>query len=256
MKKLMFEFLNYLGDDVVSLYKEMFNNKSVIIYTIDHEMGSSINSIYVSSPCLVLSDYPNLFEYYTTFSHEMGHCYQYKLQKDDNHFETFNPYKETTSILFEKMFVEFLKNKGVCDNNVSYYEMDDHSFILNDMSICLVLSILFMENEISEIDPFDLSYQSSFTKEELRDEVSKCCGYIKPTKKNISLDTFSYSIGHIISTYFIDKMKNNFKEAWQEYKSFISTADNYSLLEVLDKYYDDNLINNNIKKFIKSYRVR
>ena len=253
MHKCIEEFLNILGSDVCLLYNNMIKNDNVSLMPISNFLGISMNSISIDEPCMIIDNIRQYFDFYVTVVHELGHCYQFYLQRNHNHLETFNPFMETTSLLFEKMFCEFLKKKKKFNKILFDNEIADNIYFLNDLSISKLLSGLLVQGDIGEFDPYDLSYKSNFTSKELISEVESDCGYVMKNKRNIDMTVFHYSLGYIIASYFINKMKSNFEETWKEYKDFICMVDNYPLKEILDKYFDLDLMKDNIKTFIKSY---
>ena len=250
------EFLNLLGNDICKLYNNMVSGNNIYLYPEFNSLGVSLNSITVDNPCIIIDDIENYFDFYATIIHELGHCYQFYLQRNHTHLESFNPYTETTSLFLEKLFIEFLKTKNRYKNIVKDYELEDHIYFLNDISISKALCKRFIEKDIGDINAYDLSYKTNTSYEDLLIEVTKDCGYIMENKLNLSLTEFHYSLGNIIATYYLKKMKNDFYGTWKEYKDFICTVDNYPLKEILDEYFDMDIMNDYIKKFVKSYRGR
>ena len=252
----MFEYINLLGEDVCNLYNSMVKGGNIYIMPYYYCLGVSMNTISVDNPCMIIDNVEGYFDFYATLLHELGHCYQFYLQRNHTHLETFNPFSETTSLLFEKMFCEFLKSKNQYQKILSNYELNDHIYFLNDISISKVLCALFIQHDIDNINAYDLSYNTRFSLERLLYEAQKDCGYIMENKLDMALTEFHYSLGNIFATYFIEKMKKDFTNSCKEYKDFICMADNYPLYEILDKYFDVSLMKNNIKSFIKNYRSR
>ena len=250
------EFLNLLGPDICKLYNRMISGNNIYLLPQFNCLGVSLNSITIGNPCIIIDDIENYLDFYTTIVHELGHCYQFYLQRNHTHLETFNPYTEVTSLFLEKLFIEFLKTKYKFRKDIKDYELEDHIYFLNDISISKALCKLFMDKDIGDINAYDLSYKTNSSYEELMVRVLNDCGYVMENKINLHLTEYHYSLGNIIATYFIDKIKKDFFGTWKEFKDFICTVDNYPLKEVLDEYFDLDLMNDYIKKFIKSYRGR
>lgn len=248
------EFLNLLGPDICKLYNRMISRNNIYLLPQFYYLGVSYNSVTIGNPCFIIDDIENYLDFYTTIVHELGHCYQFYLQRNHTHLETFNPYTEVTSLFLEKLFIEFLKTKYKFRKDIKDYELEDHIYFLNDISISKALCKLFMDKDIGDINAYDLSYKTNSSYKEIKGRVLNDCGYVMENKKKLQLTEYHYSLGNIIATYFIDKIKKDFFGTWKEFKDFICTVDNYPLKEVLDKYFDLDLMNDYIKKFIKSYR--
>ena len=250
------EFINLIGPDVGHLYNNMIKSDNIFLMDNPSYLGASMNAVSITSPCIIIQNIEKLFDFYITMAHELGHCYQFYLQRNHTHFETFNPYMEVTSIFFEKIFVELLRSKGKYKKEVSDYELEDHIYLLNTLSSSKLLCNLMINKDLRNVNAYNLSYETNTPESELLREMTKDCGYIMENKLNLHLTEFHYSIGNVIASYFVDKSKNDFYGTLKEFKDFICTVDDYPLKEVLDKYFDMNLMENSIKTFIKSYHNR
>ena len=250
------DFFLSLGSDVAKLYNRIILNDNIFLLDDCDYSGVSINSQYVDNPCIIIRNVEEYLSFYFTLVHEIGHCYQFYLQRNHVHLESFNPFMETTSLLFEKMFFNYLKENHIFKKELFDYEIENNIYFLNDLASTKVICELLMNKDIKNIDLYDLTYDSSIPINELYKKMINDCGYIMANKLNFELSEFHYSIGEIVSNYFINKMNNNFKETWKEYKNFICTVDNYPLEEIFDKYLDIDLMRNDIKKFIKKYYSR
>ena len=250
------EFLNTLGLDVCELYNKMILNNSIFLHNDLEILGCSRNSMPIDNPRIIVTNDEKSYDFYTTLVHETGHCYQYYLQRNHIHFESFNIFMETTSVFFERLFIEFLKCTKEYNRQSLNAEIDEHIYFLNNISAAKGLCKLFMTNAIEEINPFTLEYTSRIEKNKLLDEMAIDCGYVLENKEKVGLTEFNYSIGNINTMFFLNKAKVNFDETLKEYKNFICMVDNYPLKEILDKYFDMDIMENNIKKFIKSYHNR
>ena len=253
---LVEEFFDSLGSDVKNLYNEMDKHNNILLVDNPKHLGESEDVQNIDNPYIIIQNIENYFLYYFTLVHEMGHCYQFYLQRNHLHLESFNLFTEVTSTLFEKMFASFLQKKHLFQQELHNIDLENHIYFLNSISASKILCNLFMNNEFLYINPYNLSYGSRVPLEELKKLMRKDCGYILSNKKDIEFMEFYYSIGEIIASYFMKRIEEDFQTGWQEFKNFISTVDNYSLEEILNKYMDTNLIKENIKTFIKSYRTR
>jgi len=250
------EFLNLLGKDVCLLYNKMISENNIFVAEDYDLLGVSMNAISVDNPCIIVASSEKYFDFYVTLLHELGHCYQFYLQRNHTHFETFNPFTELTSTLFENLFCEFLKSKNKYKKNILDYELEDHIYFLNTISSSKILCKLMMDRDIFNVDAHNLTYETTSSYEDLIYDMTNDCGYIMGNKIDFALTEFHYSIGSILAKYFLKRIKEDYKVAMKEYKDFICTVDDYPLKEIFDKYFDMNLLENDIKTFIKSYRNR
>ena len=253
---LIAEFFTFLGSDVAKLYNKIIKNNNIFLLDACDYSGVSMNALSIDNPCIIIQNVKEYLSYYFTLVHEMGHCYQFYLQRNHTHLEAFNPFMETTSILFEKMFMHYLISKHEFQNELFDYEIENHVYFLNDIASSKVICELLMNNDLRNIDIYDLSYESSIPLVELQRKMIEDFGYIMSNKMNFELSEIHYSIGEIIASYFIRRMKDNFEDTWKDYKDFICTVDDYKLKDIFDKYLEIEPFKDDIKKFIKKYRSR
>lgn len=255
MMNLLFDFFASLGEDVLKLYLDMLESGNIIGCFLDGYMGYATDPNPIDNPCLAIQNIPRYFDFYLTIAHEMGHAYQYYIQRNQKNFSSFNPYAEITSHLFEGLFADYLK-KVHEDKYCLDYEEQEYNYLLNEISVSKIICRLLTNNNIKAIDPMSLRYECFVPPEVLEDEMTDDCGYIFSNKKDIGIQEFHYSIGKTIALYFREKLNNNFEEEWKNYKNFLCTINYLPMEEVLDKYFDVDVVANSFKKMIKSYRER
>lgn len=256
MMQLVWEFFASLGDDVLKLYENMIKGGNVAANNMKTRfLGYSVDPFPIDNPCVVIQNVQNYLDFYLTLVHEVGHAYQFYLQRNQKDFSSFDPYAEVTSHLFERLFLDFLKEKHE-DKYCFDFEEEDYNYFLNEVSASKILCELIDNDEIIYIDPFSLDYGSVASPKELIDKLIKDCGYILVADKCLDLTKFHYSIGKAIAIYFHEKLKNNFTEEWPKYKDFLCTINYLPMSEVFDKYFDVSLVTENIKRLTKSYRER
>lgn len=253
MMEALWNFFSILGDDVLQIYYDMALGGNIHLNSgLMERMGYALDSTPIDNASISVKNIPYYLDFYTTIAHEIGHCYQFYLQKNQRNFASFDPYSEITSLLFEKLFVEYLKNNYLIKNDSSIKLENSISFLTN-VSISKVVSKLLLEKKIGIINPYTLNYTCLAKKEDIKKEIEDDCGYARPFILEPRLDEFHYSFGHIISDYFIKKMKQDFNSGLKEFKDFICTVNYLPLDEVVEKYFDIDLVNENIKTLTKSY---
>ncbi len=247
------DFFAFLGVDILNIYNKMIKNGNIYLLNNSSYAGVSMNSIAVDNPSIIIQNSEQYLEYYFTLAHEMGHCYQFYLQRHQPHYASFSPLAEVTSLLFEKMFADYLQKNHIIKSSFCY-ELQDHVYFLNDLAASKVLSKLFIEQNIGNINAFDLSYDTNSSLDSLLSLMASDCGYIMPNKLELGLDEFHYSLGNIIATYFMERIKNNFEKEWLNFKDFLCYVNYLPLDEILEKYTDVSLVKQKINDFMLNYR--
>ena len=198
---------------------------------------------------------PYCIDFYTILAHEVGHCYEFYLQRNQTNYSSFKPYSEITSMLFESMFLEYLKENHLLENPRMEY-LEEHINGLNNLSISKFICQLFRDKKIKLIDPLSLKYNYDGTKEDIQKSVIDDCGYIKPFYYKAQLTEINYSFGRIISNYFLKRLKKDFDAEWKNYKNFVCTVNYLPMSEVIDTYFVLDLYKEDIKTLTKSYHER
>lgn len=252
----MDEFFLDLGKDVQNLYHKMCNGNNIYETDTHGYLGASMNTRGVDNPCMVLQYNEYSACLYFTLAHEMGHCYQFYLQRNELSCESFNITTEVTSLLFEKLFRDYLENRKIFLEVIREYDLENHIYLLNDLSAAKVLCYLFNGSLIGKIDAYDLTYETIFTIDDLREMMVSDCGYIMPNKRDLELTEIHYAIGNIMASHFAKKINEDKINGWKEFKNFISMVNYLPIEEILEKYLDISLVQQDIKKFMKSYRGR
>lgn len=295
MLNLIREFFKTLGDDVLNMYDRLYDSNQLIISPLDdYTCGITYNNAPLNDPGIVLMNSENDFLFYMTIIHEIGHCYQDYLLRNQRNFSVLSPYSELTSHLFEFLFFDYLKNIFGEYYNMDY-EKEFYDVYLNMISSSKVVCQLIRNNHIRELHPFSLDYKCCISPERRNELMLDGCGYIirekeiieKPVEpkefkdreeylewqkkvdeikykeesgpdnqSSVDISDIQYAIGQSLAICFREKFKNNFNEEWKKYKDFICTINYLPLDEVINEYMDTNLINKKFSGFIKSYRAR
>lgn len=254
--RLLSEFFYTLDKEVYNIYHKMSDENNIFMSLDCGYLGASMDTKNIDNSCIILQAADNYMDFYFTLAHEIGHCYQFYLQRNQLFLESFNIIMEVTSLLFEKLFRNFLAKKSLYPNEIKGYDLEDHIYFLNDISASKVLCGLFNDSSIRNIDAYNLSYETPFEIDDLLGMMACDCGYIMPNKLDLSLTELHYSIGNIIANHFLKKIEEDFKSGWQEFKNFLCTVNYLPIEEVLIKYLDIPLMKENIKKYMKSYQGR
>ena len=256
MMDALYDFFAYLGDDVLKIYQSMLDGDNLFLNSGPMDrIGMSIDPTPIDNYCAMFQNAPNYFDFYETVAHEIGHCYQFYLQSGQKIISSLCPCTEVTSMLFEKLFIDFLKNNYIIKSELPH-QLEDHIVFLNYVCISKAICRLFLEDKKLLVEPYQLCFQTKMDISELEKEIISDCGYIDPPNKDFELYDLHYSIGGIISTYFFHKIKEDFASGWKEFKDFICTVNYLPFDEVIDKYLRVDLVEKDVKTLTKSYRER
>lgn len=256
MEQAIWDFFTFLGDDVLKIYCKMITGDNIFLNNVVmNRLGYAMDATPLDNPCIAIQNVPNYLDFYITLAHEIGHCYQFYLQKTQRNCAAFDPYCEITSMLFEKLFIEYLKKHNLI-KDVKKLNLENHLCLLSNISIAKVMCKLLMNDEIGLVNPYDLSYTCSVPKEDLVKEIIADSGYVKPFNLKPELTEIHYAFGYIIANHFVEKLKNDFANEWTNFKNFICTMEYLPMQEVIDTYFDVDLVKEDIKKLTKSYRER
>lgn len=256
MDKALDDFLGELGDDVQKIFHDMINGKNILLVNKQMDrFGYSLDTSPIDNSCIMIKNIPNCLEFYITLAHEMGHCYQFYLQKNQRANGAFDPYCEITSILFEMMFIEYLKTNQLIESYL-VMKLSENISYLNIFSISKALCKLLITDKKMIIDPFSLKFESKVGKEEINKEIKNDCGYIKPFDIEPTFVEIHYAIGYIIAMNFMEKLKGDFETEWKNFKNFICSVNYLTMEEVIEKYMNIDFVQEDIKKLCKSYRER
>lgn len=251
------KFFSLLGEDVYKVFYNIMSGGNIASCsdTLIGRVGYSLNTTPIDNASIVVLNIPSYLYYYSTIAHEVGHCYQFYLQENQRNYSPFDPYCEVTSMLFDKLFIKYLSDIHMIENKEEL-DLEDNIYFFNNMCISKALLKLLIEKKIRFINPMDLSYTCKISEDEIKKEIINDCSYIKPRRIEPELYEIQYSFGDIISSFFYDKITADYETGWKEFKDFIRTVNYLPMKEVIEKYFNYEKINNDIKKLTKSYRER
>lgn len=247
------EFFHLLGEDVYQVYSKIMKHENVLIKKQSLVQGSHkyFYGLDNSIICLSSKIFKTRIE---VFAHEMGHAYQAHLLKDSPFLCEYNFFAEFFSTLFEMLFLDYLKEytsyqkeaQKLCLCNFDYY----FSQILIAGAQTRVLKKDFKEID-SNLRIVDVS----------DDEVKK---YINMHNRKLvcnqdPLWIYSqfYAVGFLLSLYFRNQMKQDFKSGLTEAKEFIQASKYLDFSEIIEKYMSDSsLVESYIKESTEKTKVK
>ena len=296
MMKLIYDFFKQLDPVLLDIYLKMGKYGNVFNGPVpDGYIGVAYNSTPIDEANIIDGAPEGDFEFYLTLVHEVGHTYQYYLQRNSRVISSMSPYDELTSHLLEKLFLDYLRDNYRQDN-YEVYRKEDLLFYLNDLSASKVIFKMMVNKNIKAIDYYSLDYECYVSPEKRNEDMRKDCGYIFKEKEimkdvnfktlynkefktkkqfekwqrdlierredyrygemnqsSVELSSIKYALGRSFAICFQEKMRENYHEEWEKYKEFITLAPSLSFDDVIEKYFDTELINNHVKSLIKSY---
>jgi hypothetical protein len=228
------EFLRYANS--LKLY-ETIKRRGMIVYSEKiQKTGVCISAGKLSYIC-IKTPYTRFFRpQEITLIHEMGHAYNYYcLDGEKRQLFQVNIASEIISILYEKLFFDFLKENGSVSQELldSMVTSTETIFCKKAEALKKVLDYLDMENQETRINGLSLFYK--------KDNVEHKC----------NLTTQAYVIGDLASAklfgeyqkdreYFISHLPEIIKDINR--MSFGEVLDEYARIEPLKDYYDKHLV--------------
>ncbi len=296
MMKLIYEFFKQLDPDLFNIYLKMGKYGNVFNGPVrDGYIGVAYNSTPIDEANIIDGAIQADFEFYLTLVHEVGHAYQYFLQRNSRVMSSMSPYDELTSHLLEKLFLDYLRD-NYRDDSFEVYRKEDLLYYLNDLSASKVIFKMMVNKNFKAIDYYTLDYDCYVSPEKRNEDMRKDCGNIFKEKEinkdvnfkllfnrefktrkafekwqkdmiekreiyrygemnqsSVELNSIKYALGRSFAICFQEKMRENYREGWKEYKEFITLLSSLPFNDVIEKYFDTELINNHVKTLIKSY---
>ena len=246
--KVLDDFFKYLGSDIYKLYRRLLK-ETFIGYGVSmdadaltfHRMFDKLSNVMMCCDGKELLDY-------NSFVHEIGHVYQFYLQRNGKYLSDLHYGTEITSRLFEKLFRKYLLdnhlyNKQI-DNTISSYHYQN----INMYGVCsLICEIVRTGNFMID----DTSVKSELDEEELRRRLMNKIGFIYDYTLDLDYNSFLYVIGDIISSNFYKEINDNKEEGFRKLRDYLVRLDDLSIKESFKLYGNmDNAkeyINNDIK---------
>ena len=224
--KLFRDFLRYMGCE--DLYFSLLGKKKISFKSIlDHSV--CINDRFDSY--IVVSE-KNKFDRYFSMSHEIAHAYENRIMCNyKSYFEsTYN--SEILSILFNRIFKEFISNKGILTNedmnslNIKF-EANYYNFLLQALFITEIVA-----TGRYKIFDYDLNMQ------------------IKNITINCNLTDHNYAIGSVISLILLNEWRKNDRLFISKLPETIKEIRNMNLGELLKLFDRETMVEDEIKRLI------
>ncbi len=246
---LVNDFFNTMPDNIKRVYKDVVNGN--LCFTNQGE-SMAYNVDYFNSA--KVKGYAKLKSYYTymAIAHEIGHCYQYRLNTNGNNFNYIKPDVEVASIFMEivfnyfvdekiydknygmnclfrrqTMFADWLKYQSAYLRNSVYLDISDQNELSGLMS--------YLDMTESEKDMLDINM----------DEVDEELGVI-----GVKINTYNlrYTISNLLAIYFVDIYRQDKKEGLRILNDYLMLPPSITLEEKLNMC---DLTGSSYKKMIK-----
>ena len=221
------EFLKYMNCE--NLYYGLLSKKKISFNSIlDHSI--CINDRYDS---YILINESNMFGRYFAMSHEIAHAYENRLLCDRKSYFESTYSAEITSILFNRIFFEFIKESNVLDqcnidNLINKFEVNYYNFLLQSLFITEVVN----SNKYNIYD-----YEINMV--------------AKNVRINCNLTDHNYAIGSIISLKLLNEWRNNDHLFIKELPELVKSIRSAKLDELINNFDDKKAVSEEIKRLIK-----
>ena len=220
------EFLKYMGCE--NLYYGLLAKKKISFKSIlDHSI--CINDRYDSY--IVVSE-KNNFDRYFSMSHEIAHAYENRIMcNDKSYFESIYN-SEILSILFNRIFKEFIINKKLLnEEEMNLINMKFEANYYNFLLQAIFITEIVLTGKYKIMD-YDLNMK------------------IKNISINCNLTDHNYAIGSIISLNLLNEWRKNDRLFIQRLPDTIKEIRNMSLSELLKNFDNENVFEDEVKRLI------
>ena len=211
---IIFQFMRSINQE--ELFDKLYKNGNIYSTIIGQDIGNVGFTLFnpmTKQTDLFIKDLKyNLFDM-NTLVHETGHCYD--LGKFDGDVSKYNKYfylsfyGEVVSRLFERLLLDFLKNRNIAYNGVIDKQIEfnllNHEFLLQAYILSLLNDDFILKDKYLDCDSSEIveMIKSRFIDEE----------YMKIFIEGmISFDLseiYNYAYGDIVSLFLFDDVKNN-----------------------------------------------
>lgn len=248
---LVSEFFNNMPDNIQKIYQEVMDGNlfftlegDSMAYNIDYWDGSRVKC------------HGQFKKYYTymTLAHEIGHCYQFRLNTQSNNFNFIRPDIEVPSIFMEIIFNDFvdkylygqefgirclLHRQSMFSSWLTFYEMffanSEWLSINSEKQITGIINYQDMTEKDRQLLEGDFK---SLSKEDYEEYFSL----------NINIPQLRYPLSNLIAIYFADIYLEDKKTGLRLLKDYLMLPPNVILEERLSMY---NITGNSYKEMIK-----
>ena len=212
LNDLLIDFLLELDDATIEKYNEVAK-KIVITYPTGIFNGSCWNIYGIDKQIINLckadlGSNKNVsdIDFFQILAHELGHVVHFSMiNKINKNKTTIRVFDESMSILFEKMFIDYLDKNNIDIND----NLREEFLVFLEMCIVARAGSLALDNE-------DLVY-GQIPDKYFSDAYFDNFKYIREELFDTEYSlTLPYFYGEIMATHVLDKNNNNYKDAYKE----------------------------------------
>ena len=261
MMGLLHDFFKQLDPVLFDIYTKIFEDGSVFDGIVEgNYVGIAYNSIPIDDGNVIVGYDKKKFDYYLTLVHEVGHLFQFYLQRNARVLSSMNPFDEVSSHLLEKLFLDYLRD-NYTEDNFEVCRKDDLLYYLNELSSSKIIFKMIVNKNIKRIDYYRLDYDCYVPAEKRDEEMLKDCGDILRSKDKIPNVNFSDMDEMTFKTKKeFSKYQEKLIEQREEHlcspvnQSFVELDDiKYSIGKSIAIYFEDKM-NSNYRKGWNEYK--
>ena len=236
--KILNDFFASIDSNILKIYNQLIEEEHIYFGTLYDAGGETCFSSFDKlSNIIINGNGDNLYDY-ISLVHEVGHAYQKYLERNNTNIHGIHYGVEITSMLIEKLFIKYLEDNYLFNEQVNLINTWELSSNLNTLSHCKLIGNLVNEGNIN-IDFINLDVYSDLSDDEVTSLLEEDCGYVFDDRKKLNLINYTYVIGDIMSSYFYYKINDNKEKGVKELKNFIVSIYDMPLDEFIEKYMND-----------------
>lgn len=228
LQDLTEEFLNWIDPFILNLYHEMNSDKRIFdrdkLIILGSDQGETISTnVYDKRDYIIMKVAYDNPKYFSVLVHELGHVYEHNNIEDVRYGTNRELTKEVTSILFQRLFYDFLlQNPDFYNNTMGQKATWDANQAMQAMSYTVVNS---------ERDNVNYNENGLFKYNGDKTQITELFNMTVP-----SIDMAKYIISDLIACRFLNMFKDSKKEALKELIEFYKRRNTIHFNKLLEEY--------------------
>ena len=237
--ELVDAFFGSLGNDFYQLFTKIMEEKRISYKNNLPEYGITYNAGYTDGQYIVLKKEDKEFDYefLSALVHEIGHCYQFNLNKCSKTPYVFNLLTEVESLTMQKLFDEFVIKNHSYKEKALYSSMNWQETLYQRTLVDDFINKALNKDMVESLDVYTGNFELNKNKDILN--------LITPFNSNalskfdLSLDNYLYVISDFVANNFVKMYQESPIETLKIFRKFIINLNNASFKENIGRYGND-----------------
>lgn len=227
------EFLLKIDDNMLNQFKKYVNQGVLVGNYEDSFDGVCFNLVDDNRQVMAInkSSYlnaPSVSEvgFFVTLIHEFGHAVHKNIINSTGINKNYaNPFEESISILFEKMYLKYLEENGI---SITKELKNEYNLLLMNSILARAGSLAVKDNNLIDnyIIPEQYFTKKYFDKYTYLFNCLNCEEYLEP---------LIYFYGELIASKYLDEYKNDYKNATKDLLEILLKWENTSCIDLLNE---------------------